>query len=571
MKKKIISMFIIIIAGMFFLITTSNASVVSNDPTAKPGESVSITLSTTNAISSFKITLVDAGGLTFKSVSKSENFEMGTTNGTTINGITANEPSKTLATYVFGVPSDVESTKKYNVKFSITGMDNEADTTNTSVVTVNVPTSTPEPTPDPTPTKSSDTSLKSLTVSPFGSLKAPYDITVDNKYDKVTISAEPNHSGATVSGKIGEFNLEEGTNQFKITVTAEDGTQNTYSVFVRRKVAETTEPITPPNVIDEKNEDEEKPKENKNEELGLTNLVITGIELNPKFSVDVYEYKAEFSEDIDTLEILATPNIEGATLEIVGNSNLKIGENLITIIVKSEDGETTKNYQILVTKNEPETVATTAETGNTVDNNTNKDQELKSKIGKIILIAAAAVIAVILLGIIAIVNTRKKSETSETANLEKDKDKFNKNDFRVAVDEEESYRELEKLSNIHNRKNIFENDNNELIEETGHEAENKVENETENEIEDVSRREIIEKPINNNKDIQENTNTKRSIFGDEIINKNVEEVTSDYTEISAEEDSKPHNIFENTSVKKDNEITNDEETKTKKSKGKRFK
>lgn len=557
-RLLIMILFIVLILLSTTTVNAASASISATSSEVNVGETVNINVSFTAAAWNITVSGSKISGESF--ASQTSDLSEATTSKS------FSFDTSSAGTYTVTMSGDITdengNTSKIDKSVTVKVSEKAPDPT---------PDPTPDSTPDPTPTKSSDTSLKSLTVSPFGSLKAPYDITVDNKYDKVTISAEPNHSGATVSGKIGEFNLEEGTNQFKITVTAEDGTQKTYSVYVRRKVAQTTEPITPPNVIDEKNEDEEKPEENKTEELGLTNLVITGIELNPKFSADVYEYKAEFSEDIDTLEILATPNIEGATFEIVGNSNLKIGENLITIIVKSEDGETTKNYQILVTKNEPETVATTAETGNNVDNNTKKDQELKSKVGKIILIAAAAVIAVILLGIIAIVNTKRKSEIAENTKLKKDKNTFNKNDFRVAVDEEESYRELEKLSNIHNRKNIFENDNNELIEETGHEAENKVENETENEIEDVSRREIIEKPINNNKDIQENTNTKRSILGDEIINKNVEEVTSGYTEISAKENSKTHNIFENTSVKKDNEITIDEETKTKKSKGKRFK
>lgn len=460
MRKKLLTILVIIIGCIFALQLNTFAVIVSTDKEVASGSGeVTVTVTSNKALGAYTLKLTNTGGLTLVSASGGQvSSDKKTITNSSDSGLT------TLGSFTFQVPT-VSSDTTYNVKFSITGMETPdletvPDESNTAVVKVkgSNPTPTPEPTPDPTPTKSSDTSLKSLSISPFGKINKAssgiYDITVENSLEKVTISAVPNHSNAKVTSGNGEFSLEEGTNNFKVVVKAEDGTEGTHKIRIIRKAAETTEPISPPNVIDE-NKEEEKPEEDKNDELGLTNLVVTGIELNPKFSADVYEYKAEFSEDIDTLEILATPNIEGATVEIVGNSNLKIGENLITIMVKSKDGETTKTYQIMVNKNEPEVVAPTAEDGNTAATSGNKDQELKSKIGKIILIAAAAVIAVILLGIIAIVNTKKKS--NESVSPKAKKETFNKNDFRVAVNEEESYKELEKLSNIHNRKNIFEN------------------------------------------------------------------------------------------------------------------
>ena len=103
------------------------------------------------------------------------------------------------------------------------------------------------------------------------------------------------------------------------------------------------------------------------------------------------------------------------------------------------------NYQITVTKHEPEAVA-----ASTTDETPTANQELKNQVGKIILIAVAAIIAVIIIGIIVIINTRKRAENDFGNTDDTLSKKVKKGDFRVAVDEEESYKELEKLSNIHN-------------------------------------------------------------------------------------------------------------------------
>lgn len=566
MKNKIIKFLVtlglaIAINVALTTISSANLSITTSKSTVSPGETFSVTVSVSSDEAGEATLNASNGTLSQKSIDLMSQSSV-TVNCTAGNSGTINiTASGTIANY------KTETEEKQSASKS---------------VTINTPTPDPEPeptpTPSPTPSKSSDTSLKSLTVSPFGNLKAPYDITVDNKYDKVTISAVPNHSSAKVSGKIGEFSLEEGTNQFKITVTAEDGSQQTYSVYVRRKVAETTEPITPPNVIEEpKTEEKPQEPENNNDELGLTNLVITGIELNPSFKTDVYEYKAEFSENIDTLEILATPNIEGATLEIVGNSNLKIGENLITIILKSEDGETTKTYQILVTKNEPEVTATSED--NNVVTGAIDSENLKNKVGKIILIAVAAVIAVILMGIIAIVNTRKKSDEYTFKDTDK-KEKVNKNDFKVAVNEEESYRELEKLSNIRNGKNELANDVTENTETNLNENENNdlnsndESNETEKDkVDNATLDAGNEKDNMNALDSVKNISTTE--FGEENMNPVNEVMESGNVEekknVGATETAEKDNYTEFVSGFGNNEVEEPLKTKKGKSKGKRFK
>jgi len=489
MNKKLITTLMIFLVFIFALQLNTYAVIVSTDKQVDSGSgNVTVSVTSKQSLGAYTLKLVDTAGLTL--VSAASDGQVSADNKTITNfsdkGITS------LGTFTFKVPT-VSKDTTYNVKFSITGMETPdldpiADESNTAVIKVIAPVVKPESKPEETPStpeqkpeskpeekpttpstssKSSDTSLKSLSITPFGKINKAssgiYDITVDNSLEKVTVKAVANSSKASVDGNK-EYELEEGTNQIKIIVTAEDGSTETHKIKIRRKAAEVEQPITPPNVIEEEEKEDEKDeevKEDETKELGLLNLVITGIQLNPSFAEDVYEYTAEFAEDIDTLEVIATANTEGAIVEVAGNTNLVIGENLITIMVKSEDGEATRIYQVTVTKNEPEVVA--AVTDNTIDENNsltniNENPELKNQIGKIVIVAVAAIILVILLAIIVIAYTKKKDneynnydEDSEKKTNKK-KEKLGKDAFVVAVDEDESYRELEKLSEIRNKK-----------------------------------------------------------------------------------------------------------------------
>lgn len=551
MKKKLLTMLFLLIVLIFFIQLNTFAVIVSTDREVESGSGeVSVTLTSNQPLGGYQIDLVDTGGLTLVSADGAGG-EVSIDNKRITNS--SSSGLTTLGSFTFKVPTvNIDTT--YNVRFSITAMDTPdmaeiPDESNTAVIRVKAQTTTPdpEPTPDPGPAKSSDTSLASLYIAPFTfpiskASSGIYDITVDNSLESVTITATPNDSNATIASGNGTYNLEEGTNRFAVVVRAEDGSEESHSIRIIRKTAGTIDETTPPNVIDETNDpnnnddNENKEDENTDDEnaggLGLSNLVITGLELNPTFDANVYEYKVEFSEDLDTLEVIATANQENAKVEIVGNNNLQIGENLITIIVTSEDGETTVNYQITVIKNEPEAMA-----ASTTDENTTKSQELKSQVGKIILIAVAAIVAVIIIGIIVIINTRKKAE-NDFGNIEDTpKNKVKKGDFKVAVDEEESYRELEKLSNIHNnsnKNNIFDTKN--TTETTTDKVEMNVE-ETSNQNE-ATNTGIFE---NNNTNTSSSNTIKNDIFGSKNIENSTNVETSANTKIE-------NNIFGNTKL-----------------------
>lgn len=192
------------------------------------------------------------------------------------------------------------------------------------------------------PVKSSNNYLKSLTVnngtlSPnFNPRTTSYTVVVEDDLEEITISAETEDEKATVSGT-GTIQLEEGNTTARIEVVAENGSTNTYTIHIRKESAE--EIIT----------------------VGIKSLKIQGVTADnktedisfmPDFKTDVTEYTCNISDQITKLLITAEPNEENMTIEILGNENLQMGENVITILVKSEDGQEIYTYQIIVTKGE---------------------------------------------------------------------------------------------------------------------------------------------------------------------------------------------------------------------------
>lgn len=87
----------------------------------------------------------------------------------------------------------------------------------------------------PQPTRSGDADLASLSVSAgtltpkFSAGRTSYELSLPSDADSVVITAEANDAAASVFGA-GEVELEQGENEIRITVTAEDGTTKTYTI-----------------------------------------------------------------------------------------------------------------------------------------------------------------------------------------------------------------------------------------------------------------------------------------------------------------------------------------------------
>ena len=208
-----------------------------------------------------------------------------------------------------------------------------------------------------TTTKSNVATLSNLGIKPndfkgFTPNKTSYSVTVPNSVSSIEVYASKGQSGQTVSGT-GKKTLQEGANTFNISVTAEDGkTKKTYTIAVNRETAkeEKTENDTTENNNTTENNTVTEETIKEETKIGLSNLKITGVTLNPTFKQDVHQYTVKLIGDETSLDIDTTALDESQKIEVVGNENLKEGENIITILVSDQAGEKTETYQIAVNK-----------------------------------------------------------------------------------------------------------------------------------------------------------------------------------------------------------------------------
>ena len=257
--------------------------------------------------------------------------------------------------------------------------------------------------------KSSNANLKNLGIRPndfsgFKSGKTEYNVTVPNDVKSVELYAIKDYDKAKLTGT-GTKTLQEGVNKLSVTVTAEDGTQKIYTVNVTREAKKE---------IDEQEDEELKNEIEKNtieeniesisfsdEQIGngLVELEISEVEINPNFKTDVYEYTAEYIGEATKLNIKTKASDESYSIEIIGNSNLIEGENLVTILVSDEDGKNVATYQVNINKSLVDVEALAKEI---------KIQEQKKK--NIILGGAIAVLVIIIIIIVIMAKSKRKTK-----------------------------------------------------------------------------------------------------------------------------------------------------------------
>ena len=279
--------------------------------------------------------------------------------------------------------------------------------------------------------ESSNANLNNLGIRPhdfsgFRSNTTSYSVTVPADTESVEVYAEAQDSSATVTGT-GTVNLQEGENTVNVVVTAEDGTTKTYTIIITRETAENTEII---------------------EGEGLASLSIQNLELSPKFETNVYEYTAKYIGEDTALQIEANPTNEEYQVEIVGNEELKEGENLITILVSDSDGNNVATYQITVNKSLVDEEALAREQAE-------QEQRQRMIIGAVI-----AVVVVIAIIVFIIIRRRRNRAFAEEYSgvpfygMNKD-DKDNKDDIEID-DYEEDFEERPKA--LRKKKKFIEDD-----------------------------------------------------------------------------------------------------------------
>ena len=173
-----------------------------------------------------------------------------------------------------------------------------------------------------------ETNLKDIKVSvgslnpTFAESTKTYTIDVTKDVDKITISAEKKDETQKVEGEVKDKALNYGENKITLTVTSESGVKNSYTITINREDGRDT---------------------NNN----LSNIEVSSGKL--VFDKDTPEYKVKVLHEIDTFNVVATPESNFAKVEIKNNNlKLKDGENTpILITVKSEQG-TEKIYKITV-------------------------------------------------------------------------------------------------------------------------------------------------------------------------------------------------------------------------------
>lgn len=229
--------------------------------------------------------------------------------------------------------------------------------------------------------KATNTNLKSLNVTPTGLSPAfstgttEYTMTVGSNIDKIEVNAVAEDNNASVIVE-GNKNITIGNNKITITVTAGENTK-IYHINVT--------------------------KENK-KQLQLSELLVDGQPLNPEFDSNIYEYTIEKTNTAE-LNITATPSSSSAEVEILGNTDFKVGENIVTILVKSSNGEDVTTYQITVNVAQSDAIA--------VDKNNGSDNK------KMYLYIGLGVVGTIILIIIiiSIAKHKKEDDVVEKVNL----------------------------------------------------------------------------------------------------------------------------------------------------------
>ncbi len=178
--------------------------------------------------------------------------------------------------------------------------------------------------------RSSNNNLKNLSVSDgkisFVESKTTYSVEVDSKVESITINADLSDSKASFVQGYGprKVNLNYGANKVLIKTKSENGQEKTYTININRK--------------------DDRSNNNFLKEIELSSGKI-------KLNKDKTEYKVSVPYETQSFDINAKAEDEKSKIEIVGEKELQLGENIFTIKVTAENEEV-REYKIIVTREE---------------------------------------------------------------------------------------------------------------------------------------------------------------------------------------------------------------------------
>ena len=338
---------------------------------------------------------------------------------------------------------EATSTQNTTTATNITTTNSNATTNNNTSTTTIVTNKTPETKPVETK-KSSNANIAALWITPkeydFTGSKASvlvYNTKVPYEVEEITIGGRTQDSKAKFTSGIGKQKLQVGNNSVKVEVTAEDGNKKIYTINVTREEKKVEEDnktedtnATPEEANTTESENiEEANKENQVKESDLVKLEVKGFKISPEYSPDIYEYKINVDNSIGSLEVITEKKDDSVSVEIVGNTELKEGENVITILVHNETTSKNSTYQIIVDK-----LSEIDLNGlNEILNNETKNAEKNKKIIFGVIIGVGVLIVIFII-VKAIYNSQEDDEEEE------DEDDENENQHdKVNLEEDEQF------------------------------------------------------------------------------------------------------------------------------------
>ena len=462
-NKILITLFLATVFTVFLNFKSVYARVVSTDKSnVEPGSIVTIDVSSTTNVTSFKINNVSYPDLTKVSV---VNLKGGDVSGDRVIqvSLTAQEFSGAVGRYSFKVPDGYSKT--YTVTFSGRTVNKDLVPENfTSVATIKTKAEPKKEEPkkeepkksseeiskkdvansnkiavekaiDTTKAnKSSNNYLKNIstslgTLSPAFNrsqtsyiLSFPYDFDYKT-FGKISINASKEDSKEKVEGT-GTKEVKVGTNVYNLVVTAENGETKTYTIkLIKPEISE-----------------------DKNMRLATLKLSYTDengnnveLPLDKTFNAETLEYSLNVSNIVKAIKVDTTlpDGSDGIKVSVSGNEDLQDGENVITITLSNENADTENPKKTVYTIKVNKAAAVAPEVAITEQSNKAPEKKLNFKliIGVILGIILLLIITLIILLIVS-KKQAKKSDDEEYGFIDDNDDDYNQEDYNESNEDD---------------------------------------------------------------------------------------------------------------------------------------
>lgn len=169
-----------------------------------------------------------------------------------------------------------------------------------------------------------------------------YTIKLDKTVKTLTIKGIKDNSNQTITGEIENKKINYGTTKVSLKVKSETGTEKIYNITITKD-------------------------DTRSDSNTLSSLTLS--DGNIVFDPNKTEYETKVLYTTQKIDITANPENPTSKVEIKGNNNLAVGNNLITITVTSEKNSK-KEYKITVTRlKEGETLGNNANIKNIIVKN----------------------------------------------------------------------------------------------------------------------------------------------------------------------------------------------------------